>query len=91
MPNTTRFLYVTITLRVHPLDGRKVRVLKTHGPSRIWVEVDEHDVRIIPAAWTDMWPRPRLGLVDGREVLLAPAGLSELAAWVAARMVAGKQ
>ena len=85
-PNSTPYPNAKITLKVHPFCGDTVRVLKPYGPDRVWVEHAEGDVRIIPVAWTDLWPRCDVAAVGDRKVLLTPLVLRGLAAWVAARV-----
>jgi hypothetical protein len=76
---------VTITLRVHPRYGQGVAVLRTHGPDALWVETPDGKHTIVPAAWTDWRPRAGLPEIGGRQVLLVPDAMKELAAYAAAR------
>lgn len=76
----------TIQLPVHPLYGERVEVVERYGRHALRVEQLDGHVRLVPAAWTDLVPRPAALAVNGRPVRLAPEALRELAAWVAARI-----
>jgi len=73
-------------LPVHPLYGEQVEVVERYGRHALRVEQPDGQVRLVPAAWTDLVPRPAALAVQGRPVRLAPEALRELGAWVAARV-----
>lgn len=76
----------TIRLPVHPLYGERVEVVERYGRHALRVEQPDGQVRLLPAAWTDLVPRPAALAVKGRPVRLAPDAMRELGAWVAARI-----
>jgi hypothetical protein len=76
----------TIRLPVHPLYGERVEVVARYGRHALRVEQPDGQLRLLPAAWTDLVPRPAALAVQGRPVRLAPEALRELGAWVAARV-----
>ncbi len=77
---------MAIRLPVHPLYGERVEVVERYGRHALRVEQPDGQVRLLPAAWTDLIPRPAALAVKGWPVRLAPDTLRELGAWVAARI-----
>jgi len=73
-------------LPVHPLYGEQVEVVERYGRHALRVEQPDGQVRLLPAAWTDLVPRPAALTVKGRSARLAPDALRELGAWVGARL-----
>ena len=76
----------TIRLPVHPRYGERVEVVARYGRHALRVEQPDGHLRLLPVAWTDLVPRPAALAVKGRPVRLAPNGLRELGAWIAARI-----
>ncbi len=48
--------WTVCTLRVHPWLGERLRVLRRHGPDRLFVERENGETRLIPVSWTDLTP-----------------------------------
>jgi hypothetical protein len=76
----------TIRLPVHPLCGERVEIVARYGRHALRVEQPDGQLRLLPAAWTDLVPRPAALTVQGCPVRLAPSALRELTAWVGARI-----
>jgi len=84
---TTRGLQSTvINLAVHPWCGETVVVLRGYGRDGLWVERENGELRIVPASWTALRPRPEVCVMRGREARLSTEGVRELARWVRARL-----
>ena len=89
-PTRTGYRSATVTLRVHPRFGQRVRVRGGHGPAAVWAETEDGRLTILPVAWTDLTlTRPEV-TVGGRPVRLCPEALRQLAQWVASRLEAGR-
>lgn len=76
----------TITLRVHPLFGQPILVLRRYGPDAVWAELQDGRLTILPIQWTSLRPRPKPLRYQGRPVRLAPEAVRALAGWVTARL-----
>jgi len=74
-----------VTLAVHPLCGQILHVRSKHGSSRLCVELDSGEERLLPIRWTDHLPRMNPLKIHERVVLLDPSALNELSVWVSSR------
>lgn len=71
-----------ITLAVHPRCGETIWILSSHGADEVCVELLDSDVRIMPVAWTSLYPRPTKLSINGRDVRLAPDSAVPIACWI---------
>ena len=61
-------------------------MLGAYGRSAVWAETSDGKLRLLPLAWTSLYPRPEPLTLDGRAVRLEPEALRALSAWVSARL-----